>query len=203
MFASSWSVARRLAALSLLFLVGCVGVPAEKLAPLDYQEVLAQERMPEVSYALHGLLDGMHQTTRTSRNRVEEIFRRSFAAAYLGSEGGLPAAPDPQRLHLDVYMRLSLDRPWITWLTGLVSIGTFGVVPIYSYQDIYLDVRVLRGGALQKQYVYLDGETAWYGWVLLPWAFSNDASDVEGQVLENMILHFISDLRRDLPQLVR
>ncbi|MFO1077218.1 MAG: hypothetical protein U1E73_05775 [Planctomycetota bacterium] len=186
------------------FAAACSASPAGRLAALRYDEVLGQDKMPAISYTLSGNADEPNLQRiveiRTPDYLVE-LLRRAYAGARRMPKEGPDAHPD--ELHLDIYMRRAQRHIPITLTTGLLFLCTIGIAPAYCYEETYLDVRVVRSGELRKQYVYVDGVTTWYELFLLPWAFTSDPSDVTLKTMENMLLHFVTDMRRDMPEILR
>lgn len=179
----------------------CSASPAGRLPELRYDEVLRQDKLPAISYTLSGNADepNLQRIVEIrSPDYLVELLRRAFAGARRVPAEGPDAHPDD--LHLDIYMRRAQRHIPITLTTGLLFLCTAGIAPAYCYEETYLDVRVVRGGKLQKQYVFVDGVTTWYELFLLPWAFSEDPSDVTVRTMENMLLHFVCEMRRDMPE---
>lgn len=194
----------------VLFLVtitavaACAASPAGRLAELRYDEVLRQDKMPAISYMLSGNADepNLQRIVEIrAPDYLVELLRRAYAGARRVTAEGPDAHPDD--LHLDIYMRRAQRHIPITLTTGLLFLCTVGISPAYCYEETYLDVRVVRGGQLRRQYVYTDGVTTWYELFLLPWAFSEDPSDVTVRTMENLLLHFVTEMRRDLPEILR
>jgi hypothetical protein len=74
-------------------------------------------------------------------------------------------------------------------------------VPAYGQQDFHLDVQVKTDGRTWKRYGYQDHIYSWMHLLVIPGPFSHDPVEIEDDVVENMLVNFLFELRRDLPEL--
>jgi hypothetical protein len=95
-----------------------------------------------------------------------------------------------------------MRQPVFTITLALFTICSLGIIPTYASEDLTLVARVEYQGKLGREYVYHDRVNTWAELFLLPFAFSHDPVAVSRSVYENMLLHFLRDLRKDLPTIM-
>jgi hypothetical protein len=169
---------------------------------LRAEELDEQPSLPPISYEVRSLSSGLAiaGTFVNANARIEPLFRRAFAEVeQLSTE---PGADGTQRdLHLDLLVSQESRHSSATFTLGLICVATIGLIPAYGQEELTLDARLQRGGQTIATYVYTDRVETWIQLFLLPWAFRNDPQDVAYETFDNLVLHLLADLRRELPAL--
>jgi hypothetical protein len=184
---------RLLASAVLVLLAGCASFRGEELPRRGFREAVGDEPLPAVSYRISNPPGGPGLPLVLPEATVERVLRRAFVEAERKENDG--------GLHLDVRCTSRQRAPVFTVGLGLVSIFTLGIIPAYGRSDLRLEVEVEFEGKVAKRYEYEDHVNTWIQLFLIPWAFSHDPVEVGDAELENMLLNFLYDFRRDLPRL--
>ncbi|MFN0006739.1 MAG: hypothetical protein ACKVXR_02435 [Planctomycetota bacterium] len=186
------SLRKTLAPLLLALCAACASFRGEELPQRDLGELAESERLPAVTYVLSNAQppSGNFPSSGTE-HCVDRVFRSAFTEA--------EAKESDAGLHLEIHYSSRARQPVFTLGLGLLALASLGVIPAYGRNDLTLSVRAEVDGVLVQRYEYEDHVVTWIHLFVIPWAFSHDPVEVEGQVLENMLLNFLHDLRRDLP----
>jgi hypothetical protein len=174
---------------------GCAGFRGELLPQLSRSEITSENRLPAISYECK-IGPGPNATGGDNLwpgSSAEWLFRSAFVDARNG-----PAAND---LHIDLFFQTEARQPSFTLGLALLTICSLGIIPAYGREDLTLRARVEYQGRLAREYTYGDRIEIWIHLFMIPWSFSHDPVEVERAVHENLLLHFLRDLRKDLPQI--
>jgi len=186
---------RNLAPLVLLACCGCASFHGRELPKLDRNELASQPRLPAISYECRvGPNPSSPPGGGWPSAAAEVLFCSAFAEARRG-----PAAND---LHIDLAHLNVIRQPIFSITLGFFTLASLGILPTYIEEDVTLSVRVEYQGKLAREYIYRDHINTWIELFLLPWAFSHDPIEIERATDENLLLHFLRDLRKDLPLIV-
>jgi hypothetical protein len=186
----------RVLVLLLLACGSCASFRGGKLEQLPRDEIASQPRLPAISYQYRsGGEPGSPEVGIGWPSPSAEMF---FCSAFTDARRG-PAAND---LHVDLVHFTEVRQPIFSLTLGLLTLVSLGIIPTYVEEDVTLRARVEYRGAFVREYVYSDRVDTWIELLLIPWAFSHDPVEVERASFENLLLHFLRDLRRDLPQIV-
>jgi hypothetical protein len=131
-------------------------------------------------------------TSSYIRSRVEPLFRRAFVDSKRQTE--------PGEWHVDMYYRETHRNMMVSMTLFVFCIASFGVVPTYAQDDLYLEARLKHDKETVKQFVYNESVETWVELFLIPWAFSRDPIETKSIIVDNMILNLIHDLKQELPQ---
>jgi hypothetical protein len=185
-------------ALALLILAccGCTGFRGNLLPQLDRNELTSGDRLPAISYQCNPVagLNASVVSAGWPSPSNEWLFRSVFVDARPG-----PAAND---LHIDLFVQTEMRQPTFTIGLAFFTICSLGLIPTYGLEDVTLRARVEYQGKLVRAYSYTDTEEIWVHVFMIPWAYSHDMVAVERSIYDNLLLHLIRDLRRDIPQIV-
>jgi hypothetical protein len=181
-------------ALFLFVCTGCASFRCNELPQLGRNDLTPENRMPAITYTWNSgvSVPGFAVSTAFAGSSSEWLFRSAFADAH--------NAPSANDLHVDLYFSSEMRQPTFSMGLMLLSIFSLGIIPGYAREDLHLRARLENQSQLVKEYQYSDSTETWMHLFIIPWCFSHDPSVVEKAVLENMLLHLIRDLRRDLPQ---
>lgn len=183
-------------ALLIFACCGCTGFRGNKLPQLDRNELTPENRLPAISYQCNPIANPIAPAVNSSWPAAsnEWLFRSAFVDARPG-----PAADD---LHIDLFLQTEMRQPSFTIGLALLTICSLGFIPTYGQEDISLRARVEYQGKLVRAYSYTDTMELWVHLFLIPWAYSHDMVAVERSIYDNLLLHLLRDLRRDLSQIV-
>jgi hypothetical protein len=184
---------RRFRPLVLALLASCAVVREVPLEPLDPAQVIqAQEPLPAISYECPAKPERGPTQPELGwpRSTTEALFRSAFAGARSG-----PAAGD---LHVVLHFRSIARDATATKILLMLTLLTFAIVPCYEHAELKLQAFVDGPGRTQREYVYSEAVDIWIHLLLLPVPLWNHPREVSPAVFENMLLHFLVDLRRDL-----
>ena len=185
-------VRNSLSILLLVFCAACASFRGEELPQRDPGELERSERLPPVTYELANAYGTtVASQAGTSDACIDRVLRKAFSEVERReSEAGL---------HLDFHYTTRTRQPTFTMGMVLLSIVSLGLIPAYGRGDLSLTVLVEVDGRIAGRYGYEDHVDTWVHLFVIPWAYSHDPVEVEEAVLENMLLNFLHDLRRDLP----
>ena len=187
---------RFLGVLLLLGCCGCASFHGEELARLDPQELRTQPRLPPISYQIR---EGANpNSAEAGAGWPTASSEALFCSAFTGARHG-PAEDD---LHIDLAHFSVIRQPIFSMTLVLFTIASLGIIPTYAEEDYTLTVRVEYKGQLAREYVYKDHVSLWVEVLLIFWSFTHDPIEIERANFDNMLLHLIRDLRRDIPQIV-
>lgn len=187
----------------LLALAGCASFSHGRLPARSLDDLERGGKLIAITYQFSensaaGSLEAVDRanlsgaaTPTILQSRVEPIFRRVFIEARLGRE--------PGEWHVDMYYRETARNPAVSITLGLFFLGSLGLLPAYAEDDLYLEAKLLHAGVAVKQYVFEERVATWMHWFVLPWAFSNDPIERKAQLVDNMILNLLHELKRNLP----
>lgn len=185
--------------LGVLLLLGCSGCAAflgGELARLDPAELRTQPRLPPISYQIR---QGANpNSAEMGQGWPSAPAEALFCSAFTGARHG-PAEGD---LHSDLAHFNVVRQPVFSLTLGLFTLASLGIIPTYIEEDFTLTVRVEYKGQLAQEYLYKDHVSIWIEVFMIFWSFSNDPVETERANFENMLLHLIRDLRRDIPRIV-
>jgi hypothetical protein len=186
---------RNVLAILLLACPGCAGFRGELLPQLGRNDLTPANRMPAISYTWNSGIParGLAPNTAFAGSSSEWLFRSAFVDAR--------NAPGANDIHIDLYFQSEMRQPTFSMGLMLLSIFSLGIIPGYACDDLSLRAQLQNQGQIVKEYQYVDSVDTWMHLFMIPWAFSHDPAVVEREALENMLLHLIRDLRKDLPQL--
>jgi len=189
-------------ALASLGLSGCACFPSEELPRLSADEVLAGNRMHAVGY------ECTYETAATLLEKdgfpapdCERLFCSAFVDAY--------PEQDPTGLHVDLRLRMIPTRygaGMFLWM-GFLTVCSLGIFPAYSEIEPTLLVKVSYAGEQVREYSYSDRATYWTTVLFFPcasakWREEHDPVKFQVAVFDNLLLYFLRDLQRDLPQIL-
>jgi hypothetical protein len=179
----------------LLVCSGCASFRCDELPQLGRNDLTPENRMPAITYTWNSGVStpGFAVNTVFTGSSSEWLFRSAFADAH-----NAPAAND---VHIDLYFSSEMRQPTFSMGLMLLSIFSLGIIPAYAREDLHLRARLENQGQLVKEYQYSDSTETWMHIFVIPWCFSHDPSVVGKAVLENLLLHLIRDLRKDVPKL--
>jgi hypothetical protein len=184
--------------LPLVFLAccACTGFRGNLLQQLDRKELTPENRLPAISYQLSSSpgSNGVVNAPGWPGASNEWLFRSAFVDTRVG-----PAADD---LHIDLFLQTEMRQPAFTIGLAVFTICSLGIIPTYGVEDVSLRARVEYKGQLVRSYSYMDSMEIWVHLVMIPWSFSHDMVAVEREIYDNLLLHLLRDLRKDLPQIV-
>jgi hypothetical protein len=186
---------RSVAALLLLACSSCVSFHRGELEQLNAKDLAAETPLPAISYECKpgpgtSPAEGSLAWPGAS---TERLFRSAFVDAH-----DSPAAND---LHLELRFQSEMRHPFFTFSLGLLTLLSIGLIPTYAHEDLALLARVEFQGQFLHEYEYHDRQNTWVEVFLLPWGLGNDPKDVQQEIFQNLLLHFLRDLRRDLPRI--
>ncbi len=170
--------------------------PSGKLEELDRNELTSQPRLPAISYQFRqGANPNSPDTAGAWPSPTAELL---FCSAFTDARRG--AAADD--LHVDLAHVNEIRQPVFSLTLGLLTLVSLGILPTYVEEDVVLRARVEYQGKFAGEYLYRDRVHTWVEVFLIPWSFVHDPVNVERSTFENMVLHLLRDLRKDLPQVV-
>lgn len=172
----------------------CVGVRGDKLPRLDRSELATEARLPAITYQSISGTPARGQTQHNSwpAPETEALFCSAFVDAR--------PAPASDTLHVELSFRTKTINRIVSKGSFLLMIFSLGVLPAYVTVEQSLGAHVELQGKTLHEYQYVDQSSTWCELLLIPWGFSHSPFTVRREVFENMLLHFLRDLRRDLPQ---
>jgi hypothetical protein len=177
---------RRLAPLlvaACALLGSCMTLRPQALATLDADQVIThQPPLPPVSF------DGDRSPDWPGGTRA--LFQRAFVEVREG-----PAQGD---LHIQLRFEVEQRREMLTTCWILLTTLSLYLLPLYAHSDVTLWARVEGPGRRPKEYCYREPLDFWAHAVLLPVGLWQWELEPEARVHENMLLHFLVDLRKDL-----
>lgn len=184
-----------LLALLLLACCSCTGFRGNLVPQLDRKEITPENRMPAITYQVNPSAgpNTIPSVVGWPGASSEWLFHSAFVDAR-------PALPG-EGLHIDLFFQTEMRQPSFTIGLGLITICTLGIIPTYGREDLALRARVEYQGKLGREYTYNDQMDLWIHLFLIPWSFSQDPVAIEREIYENLLLHFLRDLRKDLPQI--
>lgn len=168
-----------------------LGLRGGLLPQLDRDEIMRVDRMPAISYEIE--FDSSRDPWGFREN--EQLFRDAFVDARRGP------ADDGMHIHLGFHA----DERFHVLAMCLRGLWMFslGILPSYSQTDLWLMAEVEFKGKRVREYRYDDRLTVLAHILLLPWFYTDhSASRVYRDIQANMLMHVISDLRKDLPQIL-
>jgi len=185
-----------LALVMLIFVCcSCASFHGRELPKLDRSELSSEPRLPAISYQCR---IGPNPSAPEGGGWPSAPAEVLFCSAFVDARHG-PAAND---LHIDLAHLNVIRQPIFSLTLGLFTLVSLGILPTYIEEDVTLSVRVEYQGKLAREYVYHDHINTWIEVFLLPWAFSHDPVEIERAADENLLLHFLRDLRKDMPLIV-
>ncbi len=182
---------------------GCASFTSHPLGRHTLEEIVREGKLPAITYDFSESGDQGVETSLSRvewvhsnespllHERLEPLFRRAFRESRRQKE--------PGELHLDLYFRETLRRPALTYTLALLFIGSLGILPAYSDEQEYLEVKLKKNGTTVRQYVYTADIGTWFHWFMLPLAWSHDPGDVRAALVDELGLELLADLQRDLP----
>jgi len=175
---------------------GCTGFRGNMLPQLDRNELTPENRLPAISYQCNPLGGQSAPVVNASWPAAsnEWLFRSAFLDARPG-----PAADD---LHIDLFLQTEMRQPSFTIGLAVLTVCTLGLIPTYGLEDVSLRARLEYQGKLVRTYSYTDTMELWVHLVMIPWSFSHDVVAVERSIYDNLLLHLLRELRKDIPQIV-
>ena len=179
--------------LVLILLASCAAFRGAPLEPLDRARVIeAQAPLPPISYECEEAnhRDRSNPEWGWPRATTEALFCSAFVSARSG-----PADGD---LHVKLHFRAHVQAELATRALFCVTILTLGIVPTHRHFDLELQASVEGPGRLPREYVYSEPVDIWIHLLLLPFPLWNHPLSACPDAFENMLLHFLVDLRRDL-----
>jgi hypothetical protein len=174
-------VARLLGLAFALLLSACATFRSQPLAGLDAARVIdKQHPLPAISYEGSGW----------PCFSTELLFRSAFVDARKG-----PAQDD---LHVVLRFEHKVEDQTLSRVSYILSTLTLTLLPGFYPDDFSLAALVEGPGREAREYVYRESATTWIQILLLFAAWWHDPGEVQRSVQENMLLHFLVELRRDL-----
>ena len=184
---------------------GCAGIPGGELDTVTYDQIVAKEPRPSVSYEVLvdevRFDDGKGSSTKGTlkyrgpkiQEAVETALLKSqvFAARRHGKENS--STP-----HLVFEWSVDGTGPVVAGIGGFVCGASFGIIPMIARLEYTLEVRVEIAGRCVKKYQYYEDETLMMGFLALPFAVVHGGPwDAESELWENMVRTFLRDLLKD------
>lgn len=185
-----------LALVAFLVCSACASFRGDELPERSLHEEVEQGRLPAATYE-YSLVSG---TAGAPWSPGPEWVDRICAPIFSQVFSEIERKESAEGLHLHMQFEVRHSRPVsFTYGLALIAIASAFLIPVHGRDDLILTVRVDVEGALATRYEYEDHIDSWLHLFMIPWAHSHEGMKVYESVLENLLLNFLHDLRRDLP----
>ena len=189
----------------MIALAGCASFTEGRLPERDLAAIEREGKLPAITYQFaQGSTVGTLETLDSAatspaivvpntilQSRVEPIFRRVFVEAV--------ATTEPGEWHVDMYYRETPRHQGVTMTLVFFFVCSLGIVPAYAQDELYLEAKLRHGGETVRQWVFEEDVSTWMHWFVLPWAFTNDPMERKTELVDNMVLNLVHELRGALP----
>lgn len=194
--------------LQTLIQILCFGILAGcsfrggELPRYHHEQLRSDDHKPSIGYSV--LLIGPPKKHGDHRSMVRledfrEETRKAFSDSALFSDFNEGAESRGYYLTLALYYPGEKSRTLLGNYYTYLSAVTFGVIPWYDTQDYFLIVDVRKGNQFLKQYRYKHSRHTVYQLLLVFFLFDSmdNSKGVEREVIRDMVLNFLHDLKED------
>jgi|GEM_PF-6383542 len=200
----------------LLATTGCsASFSGGTLPKLTYGQIVSRDLKPSISYDEVFVELGAGSDAETNQrpvpmlsvfhNTIEDVFKRSHLFSEINPEN--PQAEYNISLLLqrngeyDAYFSSKSATPiqsLSSLYAGFLSVYTLGIIPYHTKIEYLLAVDIKKKDDLLKKYEYKENMyTCVQTPFLLFWSWTNTPNKVQKEIVERMLLVFLSDMEKD------